>query len=110
VWGLPELADTAELLASELVTNAVRASQRLTPRADLPLVPVVRIWVASDQISLVIRVWDASSDMPQRRDAGPDAEGGRGLQLVDAVSADWGAYQEDNGKVVWVMISGNRDP
>jgi hypothetical protein len=40
-WGLRHLADTAELLTSELVTNAVQASQRPGARADLTVAPVV---------------------------------------------------------------------
>jgi len=109
-WGLEDLADTAELLTSELVTNAVRASERLTIGAGLAAVPVVRLWLVSDQISLVIHVWDGNSQMPERRDAAPDAEGGRGLLLVDALGTDWGAYRKGSGKVVWVMIGGKRDP
>jgi anti-sigma regulatory factor (Ser/Thr protein kinase) len=103
-WGLPELAHTAELLVSELVTNAIRASQRLDVRADLPAAPVVRIWVTSDGLSLAIRVWDASSEMPVRRNGAPDETGGRGLMIVEALSKEWGAYQQDGGKVVWVLI------
>src|SRR5271155_246321 len=49
-WSLPELADTAELLASELVTNAVQASERLSVRADLAVMPVVRLWLVSDRL------------------------------------------------------------
>jgi anti-sigma regulatory factor (Ser/Thr protein kinase) len=105
-WGLPELADTAELLVSELVTNAVRASQQLNARADMPATPVVRIWVASDGLSLVIRVWDASSEVPVRRHGAPDEIGGRGLMIVEALSKEWGTYQENGGKVVWVLIGG----
>jgi anti-sigma regulatory factor (Ser/Thr protein kinase) len=99
------LADTAELLASELISNAVRASERLRTRADLTAVPVVRIWVTSDQESLVIRVWDASDDMPVRQEAGPGDNSGRGLMIIEALSADWGYYQEADGKVVWAMIT-----
>ena len=74
-WGLPEdLASTAELLMSELVTNAVQASQRLTARADLASMPVIRIWLTSDGPSIVICVWDASDALPALRDAGPDDE------------------------------------
>jgi hypothetical protein len=65
----------------------------------------VRLWLALDQASVTIHVWDASSEMPVRRDARPDTEGGRGLLVVDALSTDWGAYRRDNGKVVWVRIS-----
>ncbi len=105
-WGLPDLAETTELLVSELTTNAVRASYQLT--ASEP--PVVRLWLSSGQNSIIIHVWDANSAMPVCRDAGPDAEGGWGLLLVDTLAADWGAYREDNGKVVWVMIGGTRGP
>lgn len=104
-WGLPELADTAELLVSELVTNAVQASQQLRTRADLAAVPVVRLWLLSDRLSLVVNVWDASDEMPIRQEAGPDEIGGRGLVLVETLGKDWGAYREEEGKVVWVMIT-----
>jgi anti-sigma regulatory factor (Ser/Thr protein kinase) len=104
-WGLPDLADTAELVASELVTNAVQASQRLRLRADLAAVPVVRLWLVSDQISMMIRVWDGNDEMPVRRDADPDDSGGRGLMIIDSLAKDWGAYRKADGKVVWAMIS-----
>ena len=103
-WGLADLEITAELLASELVTNAVRASERLRIRADLAIVPEIRLWLVSDLISLVIHVWDGSDEMPVRRDAAMDDESGRGLMLVDTLASDWGAYRTANGKVVWVLI------
>jgi len=71
-WGLPELADTAELLVSELVTNAVQAAQQLMAGADLPAVPFIRLRLFSDQDSMAIHVWDGSGEMPVRQDAGPD--------------------------------------
>jgi anti-sigma regulatory factor (Ser/Thr protein kinase) len=108
-WGLADLASTAELLASELVTNAVQASERLRIRADVPAVHVVRLWLVSDQISMVIHVWDASEEMPVRCQATPDEERGRGLLLVDSLGKEWGAYRKPVGKVVWVMIT-SADP
>jgi anti-sigma regulatory factor (Ser/Thr protein kinase) len=104
-WGLQDLADTAELLASELTTNAVRASERLRVRVDLAMVPVVRLWLVSDQISIVIHVWDGSDEMPVRQNASLDREGGRGLMLVESLGSDWGAYRKAAGKVVWVQIN-----
>jgi hypothetical protein len=104
-WGLSELADTAELLTSELVTNATQASERLRSRADLAIVPVVRLWLISDRISVVIHVWDGSDDMPVRRDADPDEISGRGLMIIDTLSAKWGSYRKADGKVVWALIS-----
>jgi anti-sigma regulatory factor (Ser/Thr protein kinase) len=104
-WGVAELADTAELLASELLSNAIQASGRLRTAGS----PVVRLWVTSDGESLVIRVWDASDDMPVRQEAGPGDDSGRGLMIIDALSADWGCYREpDGGKTVWAMITSAR--
>jgi len=96
-WGRPDLADTAELLVSELVTNAIHAS------AGLPT-PVVRLWLVAERDNIVIRVWDASVHMPRRQDAGPESERGRGLMLVESLSKQWGACRRPSGKVVWVQI------
>ena len=103
-WGLADLADRAELLVSELVTNAVRASERLRVRADLAIVPVIGLWLVSDKSSLVIFVWDGSDEMPVLRDAGIDEERGRGLMLVEILSSDWGVYRNKTGKTVWARI------
>lgn len=105
-WGLAGLADIAELLVSELVTNGVQAARRLHVRADQPAAPVVRLWLVSDGASLMMHVWDGSSEMPVRRAGTPDEEGGRGLMLVEHLSKDWGTYWKDGGKVVWAQITG----
>jgi len=104
--GLAGLAETAELLVSELVTNAVQASRR--PNTASP--PVIRLRVACDGTALVIHVWDPCDDMPARRDARPDDVSGRGLLLVETLGKDWGAYRAAGGKVVWVLISLPADP
>jgi anti-sigma regulatory factor (Ser/Thr protein kinase) len=104
-WGLADQADVSELVVSELVTNAVQASDRLKARADLAIVPVVRISVSSDGESLMLRVWDASPDMPVRKDPSLDQDGGRGLMLVDSLAKEWGTYYKADGKVVWAMIT-----
>jgi anti-sigma regulatory factor (Ser/Thr protein kinase) len=103
-WGLAGLADTSELLVSELVTNAVQASARLRAAAS----PVIGLRLTCDGVSLIIYVRDASDEMPVRKDLAPaDDEGGRGLNLVATLARDWGAYREQHGgKVVWVMIAG----
>lgn len=111
-WGLGTFADATELVVSELVTNAVRAADGLIRstydgrrRAGLP---PVRLWLQSDHQCVVVLVWDGSDQMPRR--AVPDAEsqGGRGLWLVEARSAEWGAYKREqtSGKVVWAKITG----
>ena len=64
-WGLGALADTTELVVSELVTNAVRAADGLMRstydgrrRAGLP---PVRLWLRSDYQSVIVMVWKPSA-------------------------------------------------
>lgn len=101
-WRLPDdLADAAEVVVSELVTNAARIS-----RADVPGAPV-RMWLLADAASVLILVWDASQRRPVRVSAGEDDESGRGLLLVEALSARWNWFapsQPAGGKVVWALI------
>jgi len=96
-WGLAALSDDTELLVSELVTNGVRAS-RATGR------DAVRMWLVSDLGQVVVFVWDASLQPPARADPGADADNGRGLLLVEALSQRWGYFGHDSGKVVWVLL------
>jgi anti-sigma regulatory factor (Ser/Thr protein kinase) len=101
-WGLAQLAEDIELIVSELVTNSIQAA-RCAGGSDLAA-PVVRLWLASDLHGILIRVWDANSQMPARQDASPDDESGRGLMLVDCLASEWGAYRKEAGKVVWVIL------
>jgi anti-sigma regulatory factor (Ser/Thr protein kinase) len=99
-WGLAPLERSAELVVSELVTNAVIASQpgeRAQP---------VRLWLLSDMAHVLILVHDASAHPPVLLPADSGSERGRGLVLVDAVSEQWGWYSpsETDGKVVWALI------
>lgn len=100
-WGLPQLAETTELVVSELITNAINASDRLRSVTT----PVVRLWLACDRVSIVIHVCDESNDMPVRQDSELYETSGRGLVIVENVSADWGSYRHGNGKVVWARIT-----
>ena len=103
-WGLAALADTAELLASEIATNAVLASEQLKTRADLAVVPVIRLRATSDGVCLMIHVWDGSDQMPVLKDFAVDEENGRGLFLVATLAKDWGAYRKTEGEVVRATI------
>jgi hypothetical protein len=109
-WGLGALADSAELIVSELVTNAVRAAEGLTASRyegrRRPGLPPVRLWLQSDYECLVVMVWDGSDQMPQREAPGAESQGGRGLWLVEARSDEWGAFKRGHarGKVVWARI------
>jgi anti-sigma regulatory factor (Ser/Thr protein kinase) len=95
------LADTAELLTSELVTNAVHVSSRL--RTIDP--PIIRLWLAFNGAVLVIHVWDGSYEEPVIQQADTDAEMGRGLMIIKSLSDGWGSYPLPPGKVVWARIA-----
>jgi anti-sigma regulatory factor (Ser/Thr protein kinase) len=109
-WQLSTLADTAEVIVSELVTNAVQASAGLTGSRRsgrwVPGVPPVRLWLFSDRQRVLIQVWDDNDRHPAPQHAEPDAETGRGLLLVESLSAEWGSYppERSSGKIVWAML------
>ncbi len=100
-WGLTELSESTELLVSELVTNAVRASQ------VMKWVPTVRLWLLSDSARILILVWDANPRTPACVDVNEEAESGRGLLLVSMLSARWNWYVSPglDGKIVWCETS-----
>lgn len=102
-WRLGALADTVELLVSEIVTNAVRASA--TVARNGPGVPTTKVWLTSDGQRALIQVWDGDGHRPVRQDTGLTAESGRGLLLVQALSTEWGCYTPDGqgGKIVWAL-------
>jgi anti-sigma regulatory factor (Ser/Thr protein kinase) len=98
-WGIGELADDAELIVSELVTNALKASQSLQEIRPFALC------LRSDYKRLVIEVWDHSPREPRPAPADGKTEGGRGLLVVEALSTRWG-YQRTgcSVKVVWAVL------
>ena len=98
-WGIGNLGDSTELLVTELITNAVRASREMTR------VSAVRLWLLSDSAQILILVWDASPQPPVLMGVTDEAEHGRGLMLVEAVSEQWGWYsrEDGDGKFVWAI-------
>jgi anti-sigma regulatory factor (Ser/Thr protein kinase) len=106
-WQLGDLAETAELLVSEIITNAVRATASVLPQLRGTGQPAqIRFWLASDRRGVLIQVWDADDRRPARQDPGLDAEAGRGLLLVETLSARWGCYTPEghDGKTVWAVV------
>jgi anti-sigma regulatory factor (Ser/Thr protein kinase) len=107
-WGLPALADPAELIVSELVTNSVRASadENGRPRYNEDGLPVVHLRLACGQACVLVEVWDSVPSPPAARRAGPDEENGRGLALIQALSDRWGWTKVPGwpGKVVWAEL------
>ena len=96
-WGLARLGDSTELLVAELVTNAVQASRAAGQASS------VRLWLLSGSAKVLILVWDANPDPPVRVTASDEAENGRGLMLVEAISEQWGWSPREDGKVVWAV-------
>lgn len=91
------VVDDAELLVSEVVSNAV-----------LHGAPAVRLTVLADETSLSVRVADGSSRLPTlRAAAAPDVPYGRGLQIVELLAAAWGVEpgDDDRGKTVWFRLA-----
>jgi anti-sigma regulatory factor (Ser/Thr protein kinase) len=97
-WGLATLSPDAELLVSEIITNAIQITQAGARTAP------VRLWLLADRARLLILVWDASPLPPVRVSPDGEAENGRGLLLVEALSARWDHYgHPSGGKVVWAL-------
>jgi PAS domain S-box-containing protein len=146
-WKLTELTDVAELLVSELVTNAVRHATMPRPTAlvyedddafesfldsfldvvgdnalesdsdddDEATVPIrvphtpdatqhVEVTLRRGRHALWIEVYDPDVRLPRLRVADETDEGGRGLYLVDNLSARWGARPTRTGKLVWFEL------
>jgi anti-sigma regulatory factor (Ser/Thr protein kinase) len=99
-WRLTDLSDDAELLVTEIVTNAIQVTQ-----ADDRTAPV-RLWLLADQAQVVIFVWDASPLPPVLINGSEIEENGRGLLLVDTLSERWGYLPTVNGgKFVWAIVA-----
>ncbi|MEV6864883.1 SpoIIE family protein phosphatase [Streptosporangium subroseum] len=88
-WGLDDLATTTELLASELIGNVVRHAKG----------PILLRLLRSR--SLICEVYDRSLTTPRIRRTSETDEGGRGLQLVTALSQRWGTRYTAEGKCIW---------
>jgi hypothetical protein len=114
-WELGCLSDTAELIVSELATNAQRASAGLVGSRYLgkwkPGVPPIRLWLYSDKERVLVQVWDGDHHMPERQAAALDDESGRGLLLVETLSVEWGSYvlEGTTGKITWALVAEEPD-
>ena len=98
--GLGEYADDAEIITSELVTNAV---QHLCDNGTQTI--EVTITYAESPAAVTIAVSDSSPRGPIRRDMTAGSEQGRGLQIVEALSVHCGWHQEGGGKVIFAVLA-----
>jgi serine/threonine-protein kinase RsbW len=95
----PDLADDAALLASELISNAIRHASAL-PSGQLEVA-----W-AIDADGVRLQVTDGGGhDQPQLRQASLDDTSGRGLAIVAALADEWGVQEHSLGRTVWAYLA-----
>jgi anti-sigma regulatory factor (Ser/Thr protein kinase) len=103
-----DTADTAELLVSELVTNAVRFTgnpTRTLSYSERANAGLISLSLRHFREGLLIEVFDTDSNPPTRLRAEDYAESGRGLMLVEALSKEWSYFfPPDGGKVVYCFL------
>jgi PAS domain S-box-containing protein len=92
--GRADLADTAVLLVSEIVTNAL-----LHAGTDIGVTATL------DDNGLHVGVSDGSRHLPSRREYGPTSGTGRGLLMLESMVDEWGVTQHRTGKTVWFHVS-----
>jgi anti-sigma regulatory factor (Ser/Thr protein kinase) len=90
-------SEDVALIITELAANAVR-------HADEPFEVIIGV----DDGIVTVAVLDPAEELPVQRS--PDAEGGRGLNIVAQLADDWGADRLDDGKVVWAQLALRRAP
>ena len=94
-WGYDSIVTDAEMLTSEVVTNAVLHAGGLL---------VVELDDLRDGVLVVVE--DPGAALPIQRSPGPLDGGGRGLQIVDALASAWGvARMRGDGKYVWFRLA-----
>jgi anti-sigma regulatory factor (Ser/Thr protein kinase) len=94
-WDVPVEVETAELLTSELVTNAIAHEAGET----------VMLTITCICGQLRVDVHDSSCAEPVPVDVPLDAETGRGLMLVGSLSTDWGYHRTPSGKAVYFTLA-----
>jgi anti-sigma regulatory factor (Ser/Thr protein kinase) len=104
--GLAEFLDDAELVVSELVTNAVVAAELVAgDRAACAGRAALELRLRRTGWSLLVAVWDSTPMPPVLKSPTECAEGGRGLFLVEQLCERWNFfYSVHGGKLVWAEL------
>jgi anti-sigma regulatory factor (Ser/Thr protein kinase) len=100
-WDLPEIVDDAQLVASELLANAIEHA----PGANSYELELVR---RPDGIRIYLA--DGSSIRPVISELAHDRPRGRGIRIIEALSDGWGSDQHHGGKRVWVDLTTGTGP
>jgi PAS domain S-box-containing protein len=93
-WQHPELADTACLLVSEILTNAVHHARQ-----------AIGLRLHHTAREVIAEITDDNAQLPRRILPAPADESGRGLTLVEALAGTWGAQLSSTGKTVWFTLA-----
>ncbi|MFD3518981.1 SpoIIE family protein phosphatase [Streptomyces sp. NPDC058653] len=103
-WGAQGRSDDIELVADELMTNALT-------HTDGDAIVTVRV-LSRVERRMRLEVEDRSSALPRIRDAGETGVSGRGLVLVDVLADEWGVESRGSGKCVWAefIIASRPEP
>lgn len=97
---LSEYANDTEIITSELVTNAIQhAAEDSEETIEFALARV-----RSPKAALAVIVSDSSRRRPITRETSAISDRGRGLQIVEALSVQWGWRPEPYGKVIFAVI------
>ena len=99
--GLGEYAVDAEIITSELVTNAVQHA-----RCDVTETVRITLARASGSEAVIIAVSDSSPHGPVIREAPAGRERGWGLRIVESLCVDWGWHPAPGGKAVFAILAG----
>ena len=94
-WHRDGAIDRLALIASELVTNAVRHAQ-----TD------ITIELTAEDGAVHLEVFDRGAGKPVFLDQEPGTPGGLGLPIVEALASSWGTHPRDGGKGVWAEVRG----
>ncbi|AXI78346.1 ATP-binding protein [Peterkaempfera bronchialis] len=98
-WGLSHLAEGAQLILSELVTNVIEHVGTSVPSR-------LTVMMRDGFLRIEVHDPDGGGATPTSRHAAEHAEGGRGLEIVGALADRWGADQGGPGKVIWAELDG----
>jgi serine/threonine-protein kinase RsbW len=99
----PAVIEDVLLVASELLTNAIRHGEPLAGGGDGGEVTVA--WQI-DPNAIIVRVTDAGgASRPRVRHPSARDIGGRGLALVEAIASRWGVEAADNATTVWAAVT-----
>ncbi|GAA4629744.1 hypothetical protein GCM10023196_052330 [Actinoallomurus vinaceus] len=102
-WRLPdELVEGTVLITSELVTNAIKATEAFHQATGTREVGRVKLRLRLNRPSLFTEVWDINPVLPMKRQAGALDTGGRGLGIIECLCVNWSAARcREGGKLVW---------